>query len=40
MDCIIYLLEKHIEAKARNNLLNVDDEIGDADEFKKNMKML
>lgn len=40
MDCIIFLLQKHIEAKEQNLVLNQEakeDDFGDADEFKKNI---
>lgn len=42
MDCIIFLLQKHIEAKETALVINPpnDDELDDAEGFKKNMKML
>jgi len=42
MDCIIFLLQKHIEAKETALVINPPDDEGldDADEFKKNIKMM
>lgn len=42
MDCIIFLLKKHVEVKEQNFVLNKsgDEDLGDADEFKWNLAML